>query len=396
MLSEAASLPSWLRVGVQQRSRLVVLQDSPRPDAPASLRALELRSSAQLEVRRGGLLVGLEAMDSRAFSTQGAPLNTTLSNALDLLQGYVGWRGADLVSPGDRWQIIAGRMTLDLGNRRLVARNDFRNTINAFTGIQALWSGPEEEPRLRLFLFMPVARRPSDAASLEDNEIERDRESLDQIFGGFVAENILFSPQDRAEGYLFVLRERDGRDTPGSDRRLLTPGARVLRRSRPGHPDYQLEVAIQGGQSRASSRADDTRDLRHRAFFIHGSLGQSLRWPARISLHYDHASGDRDPGDGLNQRFDTLFGARRFDLGPTSFYGLLARSNLRSPGARVEVWSGLRWDAMLMARLAWLDEPRDGWVGVGLRDPPLAPTSLREGLVLPPERRHQKYGGGRG
>jgi hypothetical protein len=27
---------------------------------------------------------------------------------------------------------------------------------------------------------------------------------------------------------------------------------------------------------------------------------------------------------------------------------------------------------MLMARLAWLDEPRDGWVGVGLRDPSAA------------------------
>ncbi|MCU0655182.1 MAG: alginate export family protein [Polyangiaceae bacterium] len=375
-LSEAAELPAWLRAGAQQRTRLLSFLDSPRPGSPASMRALELRSQLQLEVRRSSLIAGLEVMDSRAFTTRGAPVNNTISNALDVLQGYVGLRGEDLLVRGDQWQVQVGRMTLDLGNRRLVARNDFRNTINAFTGVHGLWTGPGGALRLRLFGFLPVIRRPSDAASLEDNEIERDRETFDQMFGGLVVETRTFSAQDRAEWYLLALRERDGTDAPTSDRRLLTPGARLLRRSRPGQPDYQVEVALQGGQSRASNRADDRQDLEHRAFFVHGSVGQNLRWPVRVSLHYDHASGDQGSKDGKNQRFDTLFGARRFDLGPTSFYGLLARSNLRSPGLRVEAWSGLSWDAMLMGRLAWLDQPQDGWVGVGLRDTSAASSFL--------------------
>ena len=38
---------------------------------------------------------------------------------------------------------------------------------------------------------------------------------------------------------------------------------------------------------------------------------------------------------GENNRFDTLYGARRFDFGPTSIYGPFIRSNLNSPALRL-------------------------------------------------------------
>lgn len=48
-------------------------------------------------------------------------------------------------------------------------------------------------------------------------------------------------------------------------------------------------------------------------------------------------SGDGDPNDGRTERFDTLFGARRFEFGPTGIYGLLARSNVNSPGVKLDL-----------------------------------------------------------
>ena len=80
-----------------------------------------------------------------------------------------------------------------------------------------------------------------------------------------------------------------------------------------------------------------TQDLDHFAHFHHLSLGYSfdVPWSPRLSLHYDYASGDDDPSDGDNSRYDTLFGSRRFDYGPTSIYGAFARSNINTPGVRL-------------------------------------------------------------
>ncbi len=54
-------------------------------------------------------------------------------------------------------------------------------------------------------------------------------------------------------------------------------------------------------------------------------------------FQYDDASGDEDPLDGDNERFNTLFGDRRFEFGPTGIYGPFNRSNLESPRAAPHV-----------------------------------------------------------
>jgi hypothetical protein len=86
-------------------------------------------------------------------------------------------------------------------------------------------------------------------------------------------------------------------------------------------------------------------------------------------LHYDYASGDRDPNDGSNERFDTLFGARRFEYGPTSLYGAFMRANLNTPALRLELVPAARWDAFVDYRAVWLASDRDEWAGTGVRDP---------------------------
>ena len=61
------------------------------------------------------------------------------------------------------------------------------------------------------------------------------------------------------------------------------------------------------------------------------------RWSPRLIFQYDYASGDDDPNDADNNRFDTLYGARRFDFGPTGIYGPFARANLSTPGMRIKL-----------------------------------------------------------
>jgi hypothetical protein len=59
-------------------------------------------------------------------------------------------------------------------------------------------------------------------------------------------------------------------------------------------------------------------------------------WLPRVSFQYDQASGD-SANPATFTRFDTLFGARRWEFGPTSLYGAVQRSNLISPGVRLHV-----------------------------------------------------------
>jgi hypothetical protein len=93
-----------------------------------------------------------------------------------------------------------------------------------------------------------------------------------------------------------------------------------------------------------------------------------MAWSPRLSIAYDYASGDRDPGDDDQGRFDTLFGARRFEFGPTGIYGAFARSNLSSPGIGGEVRPRGDVRTTVFYRAAWLASARDAWTTSGLRD----------------------------
>jgi hypothetical protein len=135
----------------------------------------------------------------------------------------------------------------------------------------------------------------------------------------------------------------------------------VFKLARPGELDYETDLAWQRGT---------VRDQDHRAFFAHLEAGFSFRTVrARVAVLYDHASGDRDPEDGRQERFDTLFGARRFEYAPTGIYGPFFRGNIEGPGVRLLATPRPDLEIVVAHRALWLAESRDAWVGSGLRDP---------------------------
>lgn len=272
--------------------------------------------------------------------------------------------------PGDAASLTAGRLTLDLGSRRLVARQESRNTVNAFTGLDLQWTSPRHDV-VRTFAVMPVVRLPSGPAELNDNRAELDRKNTDALFWAAFFQSRPLNARVTLEAYVLGLYERDSDIAPSSNRRLLTPGLRTLRPPAPGELDFQLEFMGQFGRSRASAAATDTADLEHLALSLHASSGFQFEvpWSPRVALQYDYASGDRAPDSNTNNRFDPLFCARRFDFGPVGLYGAIARSNMSSPGLRVEVRPHRMLDALAAYRLAWLASPRDGWTTAALRDP---------------------------
>lgn len=360
---------SWLRFGLEQRTRFEHLHNDVRVANPGDATGLFLRTLLSVEVRLAPVRAFVEVADARAWSTDATPLNTTLVNPLELLQGWVGLRGEGVLARGDTASLSLGRMTMDLGSRRVVARNEFRNTINAFTGLDLQWTSPARD-LLRVFVGMPITRLPSTPAALRSNDIEIDRENTDALFWAVFFTSRPLPARFVVEGYVLGLHEGDGELAPSSNRRLITPGVRVLRPPAPGEVDLQLEVIGQFGRSRATAAATDAADLDHLAFAVHASCGYrfNVSWAPRVVLQYDHASGDASPDDGVNQRFDPLFGARRFEFGPTALWGAIARSNVISPGLRIEAQPHRTVDTFVAYRPFWLADPRDAWTSAPLRD----------------------------
>lgn len=343
------------------RARVEVIDGQFRP-ATADTGALMLRALLRAEYDAGPVRIGGEIQDARVyFERQPSSVGTTEVNTIEPVQVYlIGEIGKDA-------ELQLGRMTMDWGSRRLVSRQNFRNSTNAYTGARFDWR-PAKGDSVTLFWVMPQDRLPNDKESILDNGIALDRERLDQQFFGARVVKADVVGRAGLETYVYRLFERDGDNFATRNRRLWTTGFRLLQTPKKNRFDFEVEAALQGGTTRASSAASDRTDLDVDAGFAHASIGYTFDapWSPRVAVAYDYASGDRRGGS--YGRFDTLFGARVFEFGPSSLYGPIGRANLSAPELRLEVKPDKRWDGYVAGRPLWLDSAADSFSSTGLRD----------------------------
>jgi hypothetical protein len=211
-------------------------------------------------------------------------------------------------------------------------------------------------------------RRPDDLPSILKNQVAFDRESTDLVlWGGAVAKPGL--PGGLAVDALFVgLDEHDGHARPTRDRALRTADARVIRNPAVRRFDFEVEAAYQFGSVRAGTRPADP-ELDVSATFFHADAGYTFgsAWKPRLSVEYDRASGDDDKAS--YGRFDTLFGMRRGDFAPGGIYSAFVRTNISTPGVRLEATPSPRLDGFLGYRLLWAASATDSLASTGVRDP---------------------------
>lgn len=368
-LARALDLPSWLTLSGQSRVRYETLDGQWRAGGRGGDQLLTTHTTVLLEAGAQAARIGAELLDARAFlDDAGTPLDTTQVGALDLLQAYVVLDFSHAFAHPYAGRLRLGRQTRDFGSRRLLARNRFRNTINGFTGADWQLTAPGGW-HADLFVAMPQRRLPTALADLDDNEAEIDAEDTGTVVWLAAWRSAPHARRGQLELYVLGLDESDARFAT-RNRRLVTPALRWFREAAPATLDFQLEAALQTGRSRSDDRPTTRRDLTHFAQYANLQLGYTFdtRWSPRGSVFFDYASGDRDPRDGDNERFDTLFGARRFDYGPTGIWGPFLRTNLSSPGARLNLAPGPRLTLMTAWRAIWLASRRDEWVAARVSD----------------------------
>ena len=160
----AMHLPDWIDLGLENRTRFESY-DHPWRSTQAiggggTDAQLALRSRVRVGLGGNGPFRFLfEGQDARALSNDepGDFKNNTMVNQFDILQLLGSLTLNNVGGSGLRTDLHFGRMTMDFGMRRYIARNDFRNTTNAFDGVH--WQiGQGKTWRFRAFLVDPVFR----------------------------------------------------------------------------------------------------------------------------------------------------------------------------------------------------------------------------------------------
>lgn len=327
---------------------------------------VSLQSTLFIEADFGRIRIGGELLDARSYYPVTASYSCNVSclspfattNAVEPLQAYV------TVDLGNESELTAGRFTMDLGSGRLIARSDFRNTLQSFHGVKAQLP-VARHGQLSFFYTLPYSRQ------IEDhNEISYDKPVAKFHFLGAHYESESAIEGAIAEAYLFGTVGRISASSASfPEQAQLTPGARVYRSPKAGVFDFEVEAAAQLTINGPSSG-------QYFGYFAHIEGGKTFnnRWNLRTALLFDVATGSDNElrqdivtaqacteipfcnniygpegpipysGDHVllsisrnnPAEFNSLFGALDGDFGPEGLFGALPRRDIISPAIRLE------------------------------------------------------------
>ncbi|MCA9497876.1 MAG: alginate export family protein [Nitrospira sp.] len=353
-LKAAMGLPDFVDLGIENRTRFESVDHPWRSTAAIGGGRTDsqwlLRSRVRFGLGNGPLRFLFEGQDSREYGAQvGGFVNNTTVNEWDILQLFGSLTVDNLAGSELRTDLHFGRMTLDLGGRRYVARNDFRNTTNAFDGFH--WQiGKEKLWRFRTFITEPVIR----------DEVKLDEQNKKFLFWGAYVENLQI-PWMNIDAYYYGLNDQRQKNK-NFHRTYGTYGMRLYKNPKIGEFDYELEAAVQVGH---------LGQVDHFAYNPNAQVGYTFNvpWTPQFLVQYSYASGTRTQGGSQSGTFDPLFGARRWDFMATGLFGPFLRSNISSPGWRLVVKPAKGVKMQIKQRFWYLAQSSAVNAQIALQDP---------------------------
>ncbi len=380
----------WLDLGLEYRARYEHRDNDFRRTEQNIDDPILLRTRAYLGIKNilDPLRLAIEVQDSRRNHSDYTRENDTRDvNQADILQGYLelnfkeNFLGKDNLGNDRPIWVRAGRHSWESIDRRLIARNEWRNTTNTFQGVRAQLGEKKNDWQLELFAVKPVQRF---TTRLDEVDHAQDFYGVIGNWRG-LSEYITFEPY-------YLLLKQDGDevkyDTNGVslagtalstaqiDKKIHTAGLRVYGALPSTNWDYDASYVKQWGhQDRFLSNALGYVNVDHEAYAYNAEVGYTFKhpWKPRLSAFYGVASGDNATPVGAdrtdNQRFDRLFGFAR----PWSNNDYIQMENIRTPKLRLEFDPIVPYlqNVKVDTGFSWyrLDSASDRWnAGGNLRD----------------------------
>lgn len=286
------------------------------------------------------LRFAIEIQDSRIHNSKFAK-SVGEVNKLDLFQGYI-----ELYFKNHRpISLRAGRMAYELMDRKLFSRDDWGNTGTNFQGFRATIGKKENDWQFDSFALRPVIKEMKTADWVNKN----------QWFYGAVLNWRRWSDSITLQPFYFLMNQE--RSINSERIRINSPGLRFFGTFDRSAFDYDFIGVYQFGEN-----ADQT----HRAYAYSSEIGYSFdtKWNPRLSAIYGYASGDKNPFDNKNQRFERFYGFNR----PWSNSNHIEWENLETLKSRIQFKPRKKFKIESSYSFYWLASASDEWKRGKLRD----------------------------
>ncbi len=314
---------NWLDIGLDYRSRFEFRDNDLRRAELTTDRPLLLRSRAYFGVKNifDPFRVAIEFEDADRINGKFEPDNRDI-NQSELIQAYVELFFDKFLERDDLGNarpiyVRFGRQTFEFNDRRLIGLNAWRNTTNNFLGFRATTGQDSNDWQLDLLALKPIDRVIHQPDQVSDN--------LD--FWAVLGHWRRWSHALTIEPYYLGLKQRPTTGNDFRERLIHSPGIRFYGWSNARRFNYDLTYTQQFGNDHG---------LRQRSRAITAEIGyiiQEENAKPRFSLFCGYVSGDQDPNDGLNNRFERFFGFAR----PWSADDYVIPENIFTPKLKVEL-----------------------------------------------------------
>jgi hypothetical protein len=206
-----------------------------------------------------------------------------------------------------------GIQNFEFLDRRLIGNNQWRNTANTFLGFRGAVGQDANDWNIDLLAVQPLER------DISEWDEPVDGQWVYGLIGHWRGwQNITVEPF-----YLLLDQEQT---SAAVDRTVHSPGLRAYGRFGRSGFDFDASVIHQFGEN-------GNRDIDAWGGTLEIGYRIDHPWKPRISAFWGYASGDRDPADGSDNRFERFYGFGR----PWSANDYIVFENIIAPKLRVEL-----------------------------------------------------------
>ena len=344
---EAFKNIDWIDAGLSHRIRYEHRDNDFRRSIDNTDDAFLRRTQAYFGIKNilDPLRFAVELQDSRIDNSK-FPKNTGDVNTLDVLQAYGELYFKDPIILDRPISLRAGRMAFEVLDRKLLARDDWGNTSTNFQGFRTIIGKKENDWQLDSFALQPMVKSTN----------ESDHANKNQWVYATILNWRKWSDKFTLQPFYFILDQ--DKSSTSYRRKINSPGMRIFGSFGNSKFDYDLIGIYQFGESNYKT---------HRANASSVEIGYSYehRWNPRFSMVYAYASGDKNPNDSKNQRFDKFYGFNR----SFSNSNTIEWENLETIKSRVEFSPQKKLRLEASYSYYWLASASDSWRrGNNLRD----------------------------